>query len=97
MNTFFLNLLDEKNFFELHEELETIWLQENNPQLKLEIQGIIQLSVALFHKENNNQKGVNKLIKLASQKLKIKEQELQTENQVIQIIRYFLENKLKLD
>lgn len=92
----FLDLLFENKYFELHEELEAIWLQVQDKSLKLQIQGVIQLSVALYHWENNNLKGVEKLTKLACEKLNIQEK-LTTEKQVFQIIHYYLKYKLKLD
>jgi predicted metal-dependent hydrolase len=55
-------------FFECHEVLEELWLQ-NPGKDKLFYQGIIQMAVAFYHYENANYQGALKLLQGSINKL----------------------------
>jgi predicted metal-dependent hydrolase/bacterioferritin-associated ferredoxin len=62
------SLFNRKYYWETHEVLEKVWLEENG-ELKIFYQGLIQAAAALYHVLNNNPKGVVKLASSALQKL----------------------------
>jgi predicted metal-dependent hydrolase len=65
--------LANKNYFKLHDLLETIWLNFDQAKAlkftKLELQGAIQLTVSLHHQQNKNAKGFEILLAKAKAKL----------------------------
>ncbi|MDJ0625306.1 MAG: DUF309 domain-containing protein [Candidatus Caenarcaniphilales bacterium] len=67
-----VNLVEESDYFRLHELLEDYWneLLENDPT-KIKVQGLIQVTVALHHLKNANQKGFEILKEKGLKKLKL--------------------------
>jgi predicted metal-dependent hydrolase/bacterioferritin-associated ferredoxin len=63
-----ISLFNRKYYWETHEVLEKIWLEEQG-EVKLFYQGLIQAAAALYHVLNNNPKGVIKLAESAKEKL----------------------------
>lgn len=64
--------IDEFNdrlFFECHETLEGIWMEDPNPRTRLFFQGLIQVSVGFYHLGNLNFKGARNLLERGSGKL----------------------------
>jgi predicted metal-dependent hydrolase len=55
-------LFNEGLFFEVHEVLEAVWLKEEG-QVRLLLQGLIQIAAGFHHLENNNFKGALSLLK----------------------------------
>jgi uncharacterized protein len=62
-----LSLFNRRYYWETHEVLEEVWLEETGP-LKLFIQALIQASAAFYHVLNGNPTGVIKLSEAALQK-----------------------------
>ncbi|WP_240903859.1 DUF309 domain-containing protein [Chengkuizengella sediminis] len=60
----------ERDYFECHEVLEELWLNEGRSPI---YQGLLQVAVALHHFSNNNVAGGVKLFSLALEKLEINE------------------------
>ncbi len=56
----FIELFNEKYFFEAHEALEPLWL-ETEGDLKDFYKGLIQCAVAFVHLQRNNFRGAKKL------------------------------------
>lgn len=56
----------ERDYFECHEVLEELWLEEGRNAL---YQGLLQVAVGLYHFRNNNVSGARKLLTQAVQKL----------------------------
>ena len=56
-----IELINRGEFFRAHEVLESAWLQENGKVRQL-IQGLVQVSVMLYHLERDNPIGANKLV-----------------------------------
>jgi len=56
-----IELINRGEFFRAHEVLESAWLQEKGKVRPL-IQGLVQVSVLLYHIERDNQKGAYKLV-----------------------------------
>ncbi|MBN2757637.1 MAG: DUF309 domain-containing protein [Bacteroidales bacterium] len=66
-----IDLFNHKYYWEVHEVLEKIWLENNkNSKCSIFIQGIIQLSVALLKEIEDNKVGFNRLTKKSFLKLK---------------------------
>ncbi len=63
-----ISLFNRRYYWETHEVLEKLWLEEHGP-LKILYQGIIQASAALYHVLNANPKGALKLTIEARKKL----------------------------
>lgn len=59
---------EERDYFECHEVLEELWLEEARNPL---YQGLLQVSVGLYHFRNENVKGAVKLFRSALEKLKL--------------------------
>ncbi|MEI7027457.1 DUF309 domain-containing protein [Paenibacillus sp. y28] len=57
---------EARDYFECHEVLEELWLEEGRPPL---LQGLLQVAVGLYHDQNGNRGGALKLMKLALEKL----------------------------
>ncbi|MDB5391975.1 MAG: hypothetical protein JWM11_7621 [Planctomycetaceae bacterium] len=55
-----LRLFNEEDFFECHDVLEELWSDTQGPERKF-YQGLIQLSISLFHFGNDNFGGARKL------------------------------------
>jgi len=55
-----------KDYFECHESLEELWLEEAKDPL---YQGLLQVAVALYHHRNENVSGAIKLMRSALDKL----------------------------
>lgn len=56
----------KKDFYECHEVLEELWMEEGRPPI---IQGLLQAAVALYHFSYGNVSGAKKLFTGALQKL----------------------------
>ncbi|OYD07477.1 DUF309 domain-containing protein [Paludifilum halophilum] len=56
----------ERDYFECHEVLEELWLEEGRSLL---YQGLLQVAVALYHFRNDNVNGARKLFQGALDKL----------------------------
>lgn len=56
----------ERDYFECHEVLEELWLEEGRSPL---YQGLLQVAVGLYHFRNGNVNGAVKLLQQAVQKL----------------------------
>lgn len=56
-----------RDYFECHESLEELWLEEAKDPL---YQGLLQVAVALYHHRNENFSGATKLMRSALEKLK---------------------------
>lgn len=56
----------EEDFFECHEVLEELWLEEGRNPLW---QGLLQVAVSLYHHGNGNRSGAIKLMEAALEKL----------------------------
>ena len=56
----------DRDYFECHELLEDLWLQENHDLL---YQGLLQVAVGLYHHRNGNLGGAVKLLRQALTKL----------------------------
>jgi predicted metal-dependent hydrolase len=63
-----ISLFNRRYYWETHEVLEHLWMDEQGPRRKF-YQGIIQASAALYHVLNANPKGVIKLALEARNKL----------------------------
>lgn len=63
-----LRAYQKRDFFEAHEQWETLWSDYHPPQRSL-IQGLIQLAVSFVHVENGNLTGARNLIAKAQRKL----------------------------
>lgn len=61
-------LFNHHLFFEVHEVLEAQWAQENG-EVKLFLQGLIQVAVAFHHWENRNLRGAVSLLQDGVEKL----------------------------
>ncbi len=61
-------LFNHHLFFEVHEVLEVQWLQESGAA-KLFLQGLIQIAVAFYHRENHNLRGALSLLHDGMEKL----------------------------
>jgi uncharacterized protein len=58
----FVELFNDKIFFDAHEVLEDLWI-ETEGELKDYYKGLIQCSVAFVHLERGNYKGAKKLFR----------------------------------
>lgn len=56
----------ERDYFECHEVLEELWLEEGRNPL---LQGLLQVAVGLYHHANGNVSGAVKLLTAALEKL----------------------------
>ena len=63
-----LRLFNEEDFFECHEVLEELWMEQQGEAKKF-VQGLIQAAVGLFHFGNENFGGAKKLYLTARDKL----------------------------
>lgn len=61
-------LFNDRQFFECHEVLETLWNQEEGDKKQL-TQGLIQLAVGYYHLLRDNRLGASKLLKKAYARL----------------------------
>jgi uncharacterized protein len=61
----FIELFNEKYFFEAHEVLEDLWLQTEG-ETKDFYKGLIQCAVAFVHLERNNFRGAGKLYRTST-------------------------------
>jgi len=55
-----IRLFNEEDFFECHDVLEELWAETQGPERKF-YQGLIQVSISLFHFGNDNFGGARKL------------------------------------
>ncbi|MDX1918980.1 MAG: DUF309 domain-containing protein [Candidatus Caenarcaniphilales bacterium] len=67
--SFYLELLTDEKYHELHDVLEQHWKKASDYIHKKELQGLIQLIVALHHLQNDNQRGCEILLVKAAEKL----------------------------
>ncbi|SDX12494.1 hypothetical protein SAMN05444487_110120 [Marininema mesophilum] len=56
----------DRDYFECHEVLEELWLEEGRDPL---YQGLLQVAVALYHHRNENENGARKLFRGALEKI----------------------------
>jgi hypothetical protein len=59
---------NRQEFFEAHEEWETIWLAHRGPAREY-LKGLIQLAAALHHHRRGNSRGAARLFASASQRI----------------------------
>ena len=64
-----LELFNQEKFYECHDAIEEIWLQESSDE-QLFLQGIIQSAVALHHYQHGNWGAARSMFELAIEKLK---------------------------
>lgn len=64
----FIELFNDKIFFDAHEVLEDLWI-ETEGELKDYYKGLIQCSVAFVHLERGNYKGAKKLFRTSCEYL----------------------------
>jgi hypothetical protein len=57
-----------EDYFECHEVMEQLWLEEGRPLLH---QGLLQVAVGLYHHRNGNVSGAIKLFSAGIQKLEL--------------------------
>ena len=57
------------DYFECHETLESLWMEESGPD-RLFLQGLIHLAVGLYHLKSGNRGGALSQLKKAAAKLK---------------------------
>lgn len=57
----FFELFNEQEFYECHEVLEDLWLEETTCPERLFYQGLIQTATAFYHLRNGNLAGARKL------------------------------------
>lgn len=60
----FIRLFNDKEFFEAHETLESLWIETEGPEKDF-YKGLIQCAVAFVHLERGNYKGARKLFRTA--------------------------------
>jgi len=58
----------DRDYFECHEVMEELWMEENRSPL---YQGLLQVAVGLYHARNNNTGGAIKLFSQALSKLEL--------------------------
>lgn len=63
----------DRDYFECHEVMEELWLEEGRHPL---LQGLLQAAVGLYHWDNANFSGAVKLMQAALAKLELYEDEL---------------------
>lgn len=63
---FLYHFNSDRDYFECHEVLEELWLEEGRDPL---LQGLLQVAVALYHCRNDNRSGACKLFRQALRKL----------------------------
>lgn len=63
---FLAYFLTFRDYFECHEVMEQLWLEEGRDPL---YQGLLQVAVGLYHHRNGNEEGGIKLLTAAVQKL----------------------------
>lgn len=63
-----LQCYEAREFFEAHEHWEHVWLQASEPE-KTFLQGIIQVTAALYHVQQGNLRGARSLLGAALAKL----------------------------
>ena len=64
----FIRLFNEKEFFEAHEMLESLWIETEGSDKDF-YKGLIQCAVAFVHLERGNFKGARKLFRTACEYL----------------------------
>jgi predicted metal-dependent hydrolase len=63
---FFYEFNETRDYFECHEVMEQLWLENGRNPL---YQGLLQVAVGLYHHHNDNNNGAVKLLTLALEKL----------------------------
>lgn len=63
-----VHLFNEREYFECHEVLEKLWNLQTDPDKQF-TQGLIQIAVALYHRERDNKVGAEKLLKRGLQRI----------------------------
>lgn len=64
----YVDLFDERRFFEAHEVLEDLWLEIRGEDREF-LQGLIQIAVALEHRARGNPRGARKVLDSAKRRL----------------------------
>lgn len=64
----YFDLFNAGEYFESHEVLEAIWLEESGPD-RLFLQGLIQLAASLHHLQRGNARSARNLLDMGSAKL----------------------------
>ncbi len=64
-----VRLFNAGEFFECHEALEEIWLEERDP-IRYLYQGILQIGVGFYHLQNGNWRGATGLLRNGTQRLR---------------------------
>lgn len=62
-------LFNEEKFFECHEFLEDLWIEDNTDNARYVYWAVIQYAVAMYHLREDNVKGVQGLLRKAKDKL----------------------------
>lgn len=60
---------NKKEFFDCHETLEHLWMEDRSPEREL-IQGIIQIAVGYYHYLRSNRVGALKLLTRGLERIK---------------------------
>jgi predicted metal-dependent hydrolase len=58
----------DRDYYECHEVMEELWMEENRNLL---FQGLLQIAVGLYHARNNNTSGAIKMFSQAIRKLEL--------------------------
>ncbi len=64
-----IELFNHEQFYECHDVLEKIWLEEVGEE-RLFLQGMIQVAVAFYHYQNGKRGAARSMLKLAMEKLR---------------------------
>ena len=65
-----IELFNREQFYECHDVLEEIWLEEVGEE-RLFLQGMIQVAVAFYHYQNGKRGAARSMLKLALEKLTV--------------------------
>jgi uncharacterized protein len=87
-----IECFNAKEYWECHEALEHVWLEDLNDPARNVYWAIIQVAAALYHYENNNLIGVLGLHKKSKQKFdRCRDQAIETDL----VLKYLEWNKLR--
>ena len=92
-NELFYNGIDTFNkqqFYNAHEILEELW-SEHQLNDRVFIQGLIQVSVAFYHLQNNNLNGSRSMLKKALKKINYNSDRISNLSEIIEQLKSILE------
>lgn len=78
-----LQLYNDEMFWECHEELEDVWLEDRNDPIRYVYWAVIQVASSLYHYQDKNLVGARSLLVKAKEKLK-KCEELYIESEYLE-------------